>query len=452
MAITQDQIKNARSGIYESTMKFGLMGKPPKKVKPSDDQPGMLSSVADWAVNYFSKDEVKPEPQASVSIWDNMPPLVNLITENFMSRPISQNNTYNKAVPSALGAIPSGQDLTPQLMSDPAKPNYAPEDGDLVGRFDGQLGYVNTDTSAAVADAIIAAPVAASDVAPVAKERSGLMMPTSIDKEINIPKELSSKQVTNASLMQRPSEDPTPTIMMTGDAEQDLLDRIAFGEGARPDLLAKQGKLGIGSTPYDMVLGYGIYAKPSKPITDMTMSEVFEYQKELINATKGKLSSGPSSAVGKYQFISTYLYGPGGTADKPKSNSWMTQAGLTATDKFTPEVQEVLGRLVLKEAGYNRFLNSNRTKADGRKFQNKLAAKWASVAKAGKKEGAYKDQSVHTFDKDLKWLFDSFPKQGGELKSSPRPKPRPNSVASNTQKVTSALAERTRRPNSNQGF
>jgi predicted chitinase len=36
--------------------------------------------------------------------------------------------------------------------------------------------------------------------------------------------------------------------------------------------------------------------------------------------------------------------------------------------------------------------------------------------------------------------------------SSPRPKPRPNSVASNTQKVTSALAERTKRPNSNQGF
>ena len=216
--------------------------------------------------------------------------------------------------------------------------------------------------------------------------------------------------------------------MMTGDAEQDLLDRIAFGEGARPDLLAQQGKLGIGSTPYDMVLGYGTYAKPSKPITDMTMSEVFEYQKELINATKGKLSSGASSAVGKYQFISTYLYGLGGSATEPKDNSWMTKAGLKATDKFTPEVQERLGRIVLSQAGYNRFLNSNRTKADGRKFQNRLAAKWASVAKAGTKEGAYEGQSVHTFDKDLKWLFDSFPKQGGELKSSPRPKPRPESM------------------------
>jgi hypothetical protein len=318
------------------------------------------------------------------------------------------------------------------------QPWYVPQtDDNLVGRLDGQRGYVGTDTSSAVADALIGNSVVAlpkavdnssPDATPVAKERSGLMMSTSIDKEIIIPKELPSKTITNASLMQRPSEDPAPTIMMTGDAEQDLLDRIAFGEGARPDLLAQQGKLGIGSTPYDMVLGYGTYAKPSKPITDMTMSEVFEYQKELINATKGKLSSGPSSAVGKYQFISTYLYGPGGSAAKPKDNSWMTQAGLKATDKFTPEVQERLGRIVLSQAGYNSFLNSNRTKADDRKFQNKLAAKWASVAKAGTKEGAYEGQSVHTFDKDLKWLFDSFPKQGGELKSSPRPKPRPESI------------------------
>ena len=184
MALTQDQINNARSRLdnkkYETTMKFGLMGKPPKKVKPSDDQPGMLSSIADWAVNYFSKDEVKPEPQASVSIWDNMPPIVNLITENFMSRPISQNNTYNKAVPSALGAIPSGQDLTPQLMSDPAKPNYAPEAGSLVGRLDGQLGYSKEtarqgDGPANAVAAALGRNVAASDAAPVVAERSGLM-------------------------------------------------------------------------------------------------------------------------------------------------------------------------------------------------------------------------------------------------------------------------------------
>jgi predicted chitinase len=92
MALTQDQINNARSRLdnkkYETTMKFGLMGKPPKKVKPSDDQPGMLSSVADWAVNLFSSDEVKPTPQASASIWDSLPPppSVDLVTEGFMSR------------------------------------------------------------------------------------------------------------------------------------------------------------------------------------------------------------------------------------------------------------------------------------------------------------------------------------------------------------------------------
>ena len=48
---------------------------------------------------------------------------------------------------------------------------FSPEDGDLVGRFDGQRGYVGTDTSAAVADALIGNSV----VAPVAKESIGLM-------------------------------------------------------------------------------------------------------------------------------------------------------------------------------------------------------------------------------------------------------------------------------------
>jgi hypothetical protein len=159
MALTQDQINNARSRLdnkkYETTMKFGLMGKPPKKVKPSDDQPGMLSSVADWAVNLFSSDEVKPTPQASASIWDNLPPppSVDLVTEGFMSRqrtfapevdaaeltrprlgselgnsPTTQNNApaYDGAVLSALGVRTSG-DATPIINTAPAAEPVAKE-------------------------------------------------------------------------------------------------------------------------------------------------------------------------------------------------------------------------------------------------------------------------------------------------------------------------------------
>ena len=247
MAITQDQIKNARSGIYESTMKFGLMGKPPKKVKPSDDQPGMLSSIADWAVNYFSKDEVKPTPQASVSIWDNMPPLVNLITENFMSRPISQNNTYNKAVPSDLGAIPMGQDLTPQLMSDPAKPNYAPEAGSLEGRFDGQIGFASTDTSAAVADAIIAAPVAA--------ERSGLMArPTSDAAPTAIESPATPADTTTA--IESPAT-PADTTTTANSFYQDIGEHAETDHGSTPIATADASESHLAAAARSKDVGYG---------------------------------------------------------------------------------------------------------------------------------------------------------------------------------------------------
>ena len=175
MALTQDQINNARSRLdnkkYETTMKFGLMGKPPKKVKPSDDQPGMLSSVADWAVNLFSSDEVKPTPQASGSIWDSLPPppSVDLVTEGFMSRqrtfapevdaaeltrprlgselgnsPTTQNNApaYDGAVLSALGVRTSG-DATPIINTAPAAEPVAKESIGLMSRGTEQAKWAN---------------------------------------------------------------------------------------------------------------------------------------------------------------------------------------------------------------------------------------------------------------------------------------------------------------------
>ena len=123
MALTQDQINNARSRLdnkkYETTMKFGLMGKPPKKVKPSDDQPGMLSSVADWAVNLFSSDEVKPTPQASASIWDNMRPLVNLEAEGFRSEANAADLTF-KGPAQTFSQIPlNDADIEPEFGISP---------------------------------------------------------------------------------------------------------------------------------------------------------------------------------------------------------------------------------------------------------------------------------------------------------------------------------------------
>ena len=180
-----------------------------------------------------------------------------------------------------------------------------------------------------------------------------------------------------------------------GDFTQQLLERIAIGEGAKPELLQLQAKHGIGTTQYDMVYGFGDYVVPSKPVSEMTMKELFDYQRKLISATKGKVPGTKygTSAVGKYQIVKTSLFGKGGTADKPGKNSWADKLNLKADTVFTPEIQEKLGMLILQEAGYNSYIKGKKSEDS---FLNGIANKWASV------EGSTANQHIATKKKDLR--------------------------------------------------
>ena len=185
---------------------------------------------------------------------------------------------------------------------------------------------------------------------------------------------------------------------------QDLLDRIALGEGADPRKLKAQDKYGIGSTEYDMVYGYGSALAPDKPVTEMTMKELEAYQRKLIAATKGKVKGTElgTSAVGKYQVIKKSLFGPNGTAANPQKGYWADKLGLTEDTVYTPAIQEKIGFLALKEAGYNSYIHGKRSQDS---FQNKIANIWASVAKA---DGTDKyGQGIHTVKKDLEPMFKS---------------------------------------------
>jgi LysM repeat protein len=205
---------------------------------------------------------------------------------------------------------------------------------------------------------------------------------------------------------------------------QDLLDRIALGEGADPKKLKAQDKYGIGSTEYDMVYGYGSALAPDKPVTEMTMKELETYQRKLINATKGKVKGTKqgTSAVGKYQVIKTSLFGKNGTAANPGKNSWADKLGLTEDTVYTPAIQEKIGFLALKEAGYNSYINGNRSQDS---FQNRIANIWASVAKA---DGTDKyGQGIHTVKKDLEPMFKSLAPiktDDTAVETSPRPQAR----------------------------
>jgi len=234
---------------------------------------------------------------------------------------------------------------------------------------------------------------------PAAETGEGLMSPVPPVKSLR-PK---ARSWLTDDEMGLPDDDNYMGVLEDGPT-QDLLDRIALGEGADPKKLKAQNKYGIGSTEYDMVYGYGSALAPDKPVTEMTMKELEAYQRKLIAATKGKVkgTSKGTSAVGKYQVIKTSLFGKNGTAANPQKDSWADKLGLTEDTVYTPAIQEKIGFLALKEAGYNSYINGKRSQDS---FQNRIANIWASVAKA---DGTDKyGQGIHTVKKDLEPMFKS---------------------------------------------
>ena len=186
-----------------------------------------------------------------------------------------------------------------------------------------------------------------------------------------------------------------------GDPKQVLLNKIAYGEGAYPEALLEQKKYGMSTNEYDMVYAYGEYAVPDKNISEMTLSEVFEYQKKLINATKGKVPGTElgTSAVGKYQILKKSLFGSG-TPEKPMKDSWAQKLKLTPNTVFTPEIQEKIANLALKESGYDSFAVGKKTEEA---FHNRIADIWASVSKVSG-EDTY-NQGTRTSYSDLQSIY-----------------------------------------------
>lgn len=122
-----------------------------------------------------------------------------------------------------------------------------------------------------------------------------------------------------------------------------------------------------------LVYGNGT-PKENPNLTNMTISEVMDYQ-------KGMKSRGhASSAVGKYQFIRNTLAGV------------VKQAGIDpSSTKFTPEIQDKLATMLMEGRGLNAFLSG---KITPEQFADNLAKEWASLPMsnglsyyAGDKEG-----------------------------------------------------------------
>jgi len=199
----------------------------------------------------------------------------------------------------------------------------------------------------------------------------------------------------SGGLMNRPPKARPLSVELAVPA-RGILDRIAVGEGNRPELLEKyQGELKIGTTPYDMVYNYGRTLAPSQPVSGMTLAELAKYQTDLIEATKGKVKvdgkedpDKGTSAAGKYQVVRDSLFGKGGSAENPVKEppSWAYKLKLKPGDIFDATLQERIGRLALRETGYDNWMKGEKDEA---KMLKRISDIWASFegSDAGQFEG-----------------------------------------------------------------
>ena len=141
----------------------------------------------------------------------------------------------------------------------------------------------------------------------------------------------------------------------TQNALTPLLDLIGRAEGAGYDTIVE----------FVRISDY-----PSRPITQLTISELLAWQESI----DGKYNS---EAVGRYQIMEDTLRGFDNNRSSSSGGlSLYERAGLTLNSLFSPANQDLMAIELLKYRGLNRFLTGSLT--DGQ-FADNLSYEWASL-------------------------------------------------------------------------
>lgn len=117
-----------------------------------------------------------------------------------------------------------------------------------------------------------------------------------------------------------------------------IVPRGAFGPGTGAGnswyeaIMRAEGT--AGKDPYNVVLGNGRYGLPSKPLTDMSLAEAYQFGRSV------RARHGSSSAIGAFQIVGQTM------------KSFMGEAGLGWNDKFSPENQRKLADVIRRHQGF----------------------------------------------------------------------------------------------------
>lgn len=200
------------------------------------------------------------------------------------------------------------------------------------------------------------------------------------------------------------------TVGPTGNFERDLLNQIAAGEA---------GKEG-----YDSVWS-GSRVKPTKPVSQMTFGEVMQWQRDTLNEQKsrGIPANRRSSAVGRYQFISSTL------------KAQMAAAGFKEDDLFNTENQDKLALTLLNQGGNLDKFKSGRISAA--KFQDYIASQWASQKTSGG-AGMYNAAGFNHAGHSSLGFLEAAQKSGNLMASSTSPTPMVREAAKQNQAARTA--------------
>lgn len=156
--------------------------------------------------------------------------------------------------------------------------------------------------------------------------------------------------------VEKPEKQRTPkqTNTPTGPATTNLLELIAEGEGTTQEDAESRGF----DSAYDIPFGYGVYEMPDKPLSQMTLVEVKQFQKRQARATRDIIPPKGTGAVGKYQFTETTL------SDLTKN--------MDPSTIFSPQLQDQLALVLIERVRPS-------AKQDTSLFADKLAGIWASL-------------------------------------------------------------------------
>lgn len=137
---------------------------------------------------------------------------------------------------------------------------------------------------------------------------------------------------------------------------------ISMAEGTSLNVSGGKGY----ESPYDVTLAYGAFDPYKKPVSQMTLKELDEFQLGMLKNPNNNLNS---SAAGKYQIT------------RQNMDFLKKKLKLSEDTIFSPELQDQLADVLLERRGLSRFLKGELSAED---FQNNLSKEWASLAPYGK--------------------------------------------------------------------